>query len=124
MNSHTQSAQLARLLQRAVCIGLLSTFLLVNSGCMTVISQAVYSAGQAPDNMMDPEVVIYGGFRNDLNALSNLSSNDEEWEREPVQTSMWGVAIVIDLVLSLVADTLLLPVTVAEEVYLRARDDE
>ena len=124
MNARWPAALSPQLLWRAVRGVMLAIGLVLIPGCMTVFSQGAFLVGRAPDNMIDPETVIYAGFRNDLGAIGNLLSNDYAWTEERVQSSMWSVALAVDLILSLAADTVILPITVAEELYMRARREE
>jgi len=97
----------------------LAFVLLAAPGCMTVFSQGCYVAGRAPDNMVDPRVVVYGGLRNDVRAIGNLMRNDEMWREQRVVCSLSTVALGLDVVLSTVADTVILPITVVEALCMR-----
>ena len=124
MNARGPAVLSPQSLWRPVRAVMLALGLVLIPGCMTVVSQSAFWAGRAPDNMIDPETVIYAGFRNDLGAIGNLLCNDHAWTEERVQSSMWGVVLAVDLILSLAADTVILPIPVAEELYMRARREE
>lgn len=80
-------------------------------GCATCISQAGYCNGSAPDNMWDPDAVIYGGTRIWIGAIAN---GCQSWDQDPVASAVFACVGLVDLPLSFVADTVLLPITLIE----------
>ena len=81
------------------------------AGCATCLSQGAFFAGRAPDNMWDAEAVIYGGTRIWIGALCNIS---DSWGHDPLASAVFVALGLLDLPLSIVADTVLLPVTAVE----------
>lgn len=87
-------------------------------GCMTVASQVAYIAGKSPDNMIDPEAVLYGGTRIHCGALSDGAFDGAAWSAAPFTQSLTLLFVVVDLPLSFVGDTLVLPITLIEHAAL------
>ena len=91
--------------------------------CMTTVNQVGYWSDSSVGHMTDPKAVVYGGTRADANALWNLATSmtSPGGSGGSVAARLgWGALCVIDLPLSLVADTLLLPLTLSEAWWLRA----
>ena len=93
------------------------------SGCMTVVNQMGYWSDSSVGHMTDPEAVVYGGTRADVTALWNaITSSGPAAETAGDITSRigFGFLFLIDTPLCLIADTLLLPLTLSEAWWLHA----
>ena len=100
-------------------------WILAVPGCMTIVSQAGYWTGfQAADsNIPDPTAVVYGGTRISAPSFWGILTR---WDRSG-QTGLRVAGVVfylIDTSLCLIADTLLLPLTLSEAWWLHAHEDE
>jgi len=84
------------------------------SGCLTVASQLSYATRVAPDRMLDPNAVVYGGSRIHFRALGDGPFDGRMWRAEPAGQVLVSLFVLVDLPLCLVADTVLLPVTLLE----------
>jgi len=85
------------------------------------MSQAAFCSGSAPDNMWDANAVIYGGTRIWVDGFSNIS---DDWRRDPLASLVFAVVGVLDAPLSLVADTVLLPITLIEHAARKESPEE
>lgn len=103
--------QIAGLLQTATSLALLTGL----SGCLSVASQLSYATGGA-DGMLDHRAVVYGGSRAWFGTLRRGDGpfDGHMWDRQPIRQSLLVLFLVVDLPLCLVADTVLLPVTLLE----------
>lgn len=84
------------------------------SGCMTVASQLSYATRVAADGMLEPSAVVYGGTRIHVRALGGGPFDGRMWRAEPAGQVLMSLFVLVDLPLCLVADTVLLPVTLLE----------
>lgn len=85
-------------------------------GCMTAISQKAYFEESA-DWLCDPSTVIYGGTRAHARMIGGGIEHDAlfgDW--------LLPLFVLVDLPLSLVADTVLLPITVLERATMHVPD--
>ncbi len=96
-------------------------------GCMTIVNQAGYWTDSSVGHATDPHMVIYGGTRSDLITLCNvfgprpgLVMTSRDWASAIGLTAF----ILVDTPLSFVADTILLPLTLGEEWWMRNHEDD
>lgn len=88
---------------------------------MTTVNQVGYWSDSSIGHMTDPKAIVYGGTRADAKALGNLFTSSAG--DTPARIG-FGVLCMIDLPLCLVADTLLLPLTLSEAWWLDVHDTE
>ena len=86
------------------------------------MSQLAYAAGGSADNMFPPREVIYGGTRCHCGILVMASTNRRLTSQPSAVPAL--LFVLIDMPLSFVADTLLLPITIVEWALLGPDDDE
>jgi uncharacterized protein YceK len=96
--------------QNALSIILFSTCIL-SSGCMTLVSQEVYwqPSSEAAVVLYAPDLYIYGGVVNDILYLSNNFNERDE-------NIFFLVLLLIDIPFSAGADTVILPLTIFEQI--------
>lgn len=90
------------------------------SGCMTFASQVAHFTDNDMGHLCSPDCVIYGGVYRDVRAIQ-LSYN-AVMEGSGVGL-LFGSLCVIDLPMSLAADTVILPLTIGEHIAILSREE-
>lgn len=103
-------------------LALLAALLATLPGCATTMSQMAYAVGGSADNMFPPRDVIYGGTRCHCGLLYLAATSERPSTGYSIVPAM--LFVLVDMPLSFVADTVLLPVTLVEWVLLPPIDDE
>jgi len=107
---------------RLLCAPFLMALLAGTSGCATTMSQMAYVVGSSSDNMFPPREVIYGGTRCHCGILVMASTNERLMSQPSAVPAL--LFVLIDMPLSFVADTLLLPITIVEWALLGPDDKD
>lgn len=108
--------------RRLLCAPFLMALLAATSGCATMMSQLSYAAGGSADNMFPPSAVIYGGTRCHCGILIMASTNARLTSQPSAAPAL--LFVLLDMPLSLIADTLLLPITIVEWALLDPDDGD
>jgi uncharacterized protein YceK len=83
---------------------------------MSIVSQMGYWTDSSVGHMTDPDVVIYGGTRITVPALYRAVTTPQPPGDDTLGMQiLFAALLVIDLPFTLVVDTVLLPLTCAEE---------
>lgn len=103
-------------------LALLAALLPTLPGCATTMSQMAYVAGSSADDMFPPRDVVYGGTRCHCGLLYMATTSKRPSSGFSIVPAM--LFVLVDMPLSLVADTVLLPVTLVEWALLPSIDDD
>jgi uncharacterized protein YceK len=86
------------------------------------MSQMAYAAGSSADSMFPARAVIYGGTRCHCGIVVMASTNGRLSSQPSAAPAL--LFVLLDMPLSFVADTLLLPITIVEWAMLGPADDD
>jgi uncharacterized protein YceK len=103
-------------------LALLAALLATLPGCATTMSQMAYANGSSADDMFPPRDVVYGGTRCHVGILGMAATSKPPSSGPSIVPAM--LFVLIDMPLSLVADTVLLPVTLVEWALLPPVEDD
>lgn len=104
----------ARSTRRAAIAAGAAALLATLSGCMTAMSQVAFVAYEEPGVVLDPRAVLYGGTRAHGRLLDGAFTHGVLPE-----DLLLLLFEVVDLPLSVVGDTVLLPITLIEHAAMR-----
>ncbi len=93
---------------------MLVLLLLLASSCGTIDSQVEFWSPEDPEAATEPSLLIYGGFARDLEWAS-LMFGEDRWSNPEILVLL--PAWILDVPLSLVGDTLALPMTLTQQLW-------